>query len=165
MTQSDDWEPVMFRDLPDWVKEDSKPQRKVKNTYKTVFYGDPYDYMVQYTVDRGHLSISYWKTPHTFKREVNREKKPAKKIPRPSFRLLTGVLIFVLAAAGLILLAPSLPSLSIPSPSISSPAITSEVTVLTSPSLQAQSQVPVATTFSDSDFPEISKNDIVLVCH
>ncbi len=157
MTQSDDWEPVKFRDLPDWVKEDSKPQRKVKNTYKTVFYGDPYDYMVQYTVDRGHLSISYWKTPHTFKREVNREKKPAKKIPRPSSRLLTGVLIFVLAAAGLILLTQSLPSLSIPSPSISSPGITSEVTVLSSPSQQAQSQVPVATTFSDADFRQFPK--------
>ncbi len=65
MTHADDWEPVRYRDLPDWVKEDSKPQRWVRNTYKTVFYGDPYDYLVQYTVDKGTLTLSYWKnSPH-----------------------------------------------------------------------------------------------------
>ena len=75
MTHADDWEPVRYRDLPDWVKEDSKPRRWVRNTYKTVFYGDPYDYMVQYTVDQGTLTLSYWKTAHTFKRETRTGKK------------------------------------------------------------------------------------------
>ena len=77
MTHADDWEPVRYGDLPDWVKEDSKPQRWVRNTYKTVFYGDPYDYLVQYTVEQGTLTLSYWKTPHTYQRE----KKPEKKFP------------------------------------------------------------------------------------
>jgi len=77
MTQDDNWEPVSYRDLPGWVKEDSKPQRRIRNTYKTVFYGDPYDYLVQYTVDQDTLTISYWRTLHTFKREIT----PAKKFP------------------------------------------------------------------------------------
>ena len=148
MTHADDWEPVRYRDLPDWVKEDSKPQRWIRNTYKTVFYGDPYDYLVQYTVEQGTLTLSYWKTPHTYQRE----KKPAKKIPRPSFRILYGVIIFVAAAAVLLFLSQVLPSLSIPSPAISPPAVTSEVPVQSSPSLALQSPTPLVTTFSEVDY-------------
>ncbi len=148
MTHADDWEPVRYRDLPDWVKEDSKPQRWVRNTYKTVFYGDPYDYLVQYTVDQGKLTLSYWKTPHTYQRE----KKPAKKIPRPSFRILFGVIIIVVAAAVLLFLSQVLPSLSVPSPIISPPAVTSEVPVQSSPSLAPQSPAPLVTTLSEVDY-------------
>jgi hypothetical protein len=158
MTQDGNWEPVSYHDLPDWVKEDSKPQRRVRNTYKTVFYGDPYDYLVQYTVDQGTLTISYWRTPHTFKRE----KKPAKKIPRPPPRLLFGVLLLVVAAAGVIFLYLFLPSMSFPPPAISPPAITSEVPGVNSTSLPTQTptsmpipgpvtdyrQSPKTTTFS-----------------
>ena len=157
MTHADDWEPVMYRDLPDWVKEDSKPRRWVRNTYKTVFYGDPYDYMVQYTVDKGALTLSYWKTAHTFKREIKREKKPAKKIPRPSFRLLYGVIIFVVAIAGLVFLSQVLPPLSISSPEISPPVITSEVPNLSSPSLPPQSPTPMVTTLSEADYLQSPK--------
>ena len=153
MTHADDWEPVRYRDLPDWVKEDSKPQRWVRNTYKTVFYGDPYDYMVQYTVDQGTLTLSYWKTPHTFKRVT----KPAKKIPRPSFRLLYGVIIVIVAAAGLVFLFQFLPSLSVPSPEISPPAITSEVPDLSSPSQPPQSPTPQTTALSDADYRQSPK--------
>ena len=148
MTHADDWEPVRYRDLPDWVKEDSKPQRWVRNTYKTVFYGDPYDYLVQYTVDQGKLTLSYWKTPHTYQRE----KKPAKKIPRPSLRILFGVIIIVVAAAVLLFLSQVLPSMSIPSMAISPPAVTSEVPVQSSPSLAPQSPTPLVTTLSEVDY-------------
>ena len=110
MTHAEDWEPVQYHDLPDWVKEDSKPRRWIRNTYKTVFYGDPYDYMVQYTVEQGNLTLSYWRTAHTFQRVIN----PAKKIPRVSSRLLYGVIIFVVAAVGLVFLYQVLPPLSIP---------------------------------------------------
>ena len=153
MTHADDWEPVKYRDLPNWVKEDSKPRRWVRNTYKTVFYGDPYDYMVQYRVDQGTLTLSYWRTAHTFKRV----KKPQKKIPPPSSRLLYGVIIFVVAVVGLVFLYQVLPSLSIPSPAISPPAITSEVPDLSSPSFTTQSPTPLPTTLSDADYRQSPK--------
>ena len=153
MTHADDWEPVKYRDLPNWVKEDSKPRRWVRNTYKTVFYGDPYDYMVQYRVDQGTLTLSYWRTAHTFKRV----KKPQKKIPPPSSRLLYGVIIFVVAVVGLVFLYQVIPSLSIPSPAISPPAITSEVPDLSSPSLPTQSPTPLPTTLSDADYRQSPK--------
>jgi hypothetical protein len=153
MTHADDWEPVKYRDLPDWVKEDSKPRRWVRNTYKTVFYGDPYDYMVQYTVDQGTLTLSYWRTAHTFKRVT----KPAKKIPRPSSRLLYGVLFFVVAVVGLVFLYQFLPSLGIPSPAISPPSITGEVPDLSSTSLPTQSPTPLATTLPDADYRQSPK--------
>jgi hypothetical protein len=148
MTHADDWEPVRYRDLPDWVKEDSKPRRWVRNTYKTVFYGDPYDYLVQYTVEGGTLTLSYWKTAHTYQRE----KKPAKKIPLPSIRILYGVIIFVAAAAVLLFLSPFLSSLSVPSLAISPPAVTSEVPVLPSPTPAPQSPTPLVTTVSEADY-------------
>jgi len=153
MTHADDWEPVKYRDLPNWVKEDSKPRRWVRNTYKTVFYGDPYDYMVQYRVDQGTLTLSYWRTAHTFKRV----KKPQKKIPPPPSRLLYGVIIFVVAVVGLVFLYQVLPSLSIPSPAISPPAITSEVPDLSSPSFTTQSPTPLPTTLSDADYRQSPK--------
>ena len=153
MTHADNWEPVKYRDLPNWVKEDSKPRRWVRNTYKTVFYGDPYDYMVQYRVDQGTLTLSYWRTAHTFKRV----KKPQKKIPPPSSRLLYGVIIFVVAVVGLVFLYQIVPSLSIPSPAISPPAITSEVPDLSSPSLPTQSPTPLPTTLSDADYRQSPK--------
>ena len=153
MTHADDWEPVRYRDLPDWVKEDSKPRRWVRNTYKTVFYGDPYDYMVQYTVDQGTLTLSYWQTAHTFKRV----KKPQKKISRPSSRLLYGVIIFVVAVVGLVFLSQFLPSLGIPSPAISPPVITSEVPNLSSPSQPLQSPPPPATLPPETVFRQSPK--------
>ena len=153
MTHADDWEPVKYRDLPNWVKEDSKPRRWVRNTYKTVFYGDPYDYMVQYRVDQGTLTLSYWRTAHTFKRV----KKPQKKIPPPSSRLLYGVIIFVVAVVGLVFLYQVLPSLSLPSPAIFPPAITSEVPDLSSPSFTTQSPTPLPTTLSDADYRQSPK--------
>jgi len=153
MTQADDWEPVKYRDLPDWVKEDSKPRRGVRNTYKTVFYGDPYDYMVQYTVDQGTLTLSYWRIAHTFKRV----KKPAKKIPPLSTRLLYCVIILAVAAAGIVFLYQFLPPMSIPSPAISPPAITSEVPNLSSPSQPTEGSTPPATTLPDTDFRQSPK--------
>jgi hypothetical protein len=153
MTHADDWEPVRYRDLPDWVKEDSKPQRWVRNTYKTVFYGDPYDYLVQYTVDKGTLTFSYWKKAHTYQRE----KKPVKKIPRPSFRILYGVIIVVVAAAGLVFLSQVLPSLSIPSLAISPPVVTSAVPVLSSPSPASEGPTPLVTTLSEADYLQSPK--------
>jgi len=153
MTQADDWEPVKYRDLPNWVKEDSKPRRWVRYTYKTVFYGDPYDYLVQYTVNQGTLTISYWRTAHTFKRV----KKPVKKIPHPSSWLLYGVIIFIVAAAGIISLYQFLPSLSIPLPAISPPVITGEVPDLSSTSLPTQSPTPPATTLPDTNYRQSPK--------
>ena len=161
MTHADDWEPVKYRDLPNWVKEDSKPRRWVRNTYKTVFYGDPFDYMVQYTVDQGTLTLFYWRTAHTFKRV----KKPAKKIPPPSFRLLYGVIILAVAAAGIVFLYQFLPSISISSPAISPPAIPNEVPDLSSPSQPTQSPTPPATTLPETDFrrsPKTSSFSYVL---
>ena len=160
MTHADDWEPIRYRDLPDWVKEDSKPRRWIRNTYKTVFYGDPYDYMVQYTVDQGTLTLSYWRTVHTYKREIktekNRQKKPAKKIPRPSSRLIYGVIIIVVAAAALVFLIQFLPPPGTPSPAVSLPVNTSEASMPLTPQ-PTQSPASPLLTLTDADFRQFPK--------
>ena len=160
MTHADDWEPIRYRDLPDWVKEDSKPRRWIRNTYKTVFYGDPYDYMVQYTVDQGTLTLSYWRTVHTYKREIktekNRQKKPAKKISRPSSRLIYGVIIIVVAAAALVFLIQFLPPPGTPSPAVSLPANTSEASMPPTPQ-PTQSPASPSLTLTDADFRQFPK--------
>ena len=153
MTHADDWEPVRYRDLPDWVKKDSKPRRWVRNSYKTVFYGDPHDYLVHYTVNQGRLTISYWRAAHTIKQV----KKPVKKIPRPSFRLLYGVIFFVVAAAGLIFLSQFLPLMSFPSPVISPPSMTSKVPDLPSTSLPALTPASLATSLPEAGYRQSPK--------
>ena len=160
MTHADDWEPIRYRDLPDWVKEDSKPRRWIRNTYKTVFYGDPYDYMVQYTVDQGTLTLSYWRTVHTYKREIktekNRQKKPAKKISRPSSRLIYGVIIIVVAAAALVFLIQFLPPPGTPSPAVSLPVNTSKESLPLTPQ-PTQSPASPLLTLTDADFRQFPK--------
>jgi len=153
MTQDDNWEPVSYRDLPSWVKEDSKPQRRVRNSYKTVFYGDPYDYLVQYTVDQGALTISYWRTAHTFKRE----KKPAKKIPRPAPRLLYGVVFLGVVAAGIFFLYLVLPSMNFPSPPVSPPATPGEVHDLNLTSLSTLPPTTMSTPVPAADYRQSPK--------
>jgi len=157
MTQDDNWEPVSYRDLPGWVKEDSKPQRRVRNTYKTVFYGDPYDYLVQYSVDQGTLTISYWRTPHTFKRDIKPAKKPVKKIPRPSSRLLFGVVLLVAAAAGIFILYQVLPSMNFALPAISPPATASEVPGQNLTSLPTQNPTTMTTPVPVTDYRQSPK--------
>jgi hypothetical protein len=160
MTHADDWEPIRYRDLPDWVKEDSKPRRWIRNTYKTVFYGDPYDYMVQYTVDQGTLTLSYWRTVHTYKREKKQGKKPAKKptkkIPLPSFRLISAVVIFVVAAAALVFLIQFLPLPDTPSPAVSLPANTSGAGMPPAPQ-PTQTPASPALILTDADFRQSPK--------
>ena len=62
MTQSDDWEPVNYHNLPHWMKRVSKPKQWVNNTYTKIFYGKPYDYKVEYAVIHGKLRIGYWRS-------------------------------------------------------------------------------------------------------
>jgi hypothetical protein len=129
MTQADDWEPVKYRNLPNWVKKASEPRRFVKKTYKTVLYGDPYDYMVQYTVHPEGLTVSYWRAVHTIK-EVKKPQKPQKKFSRPSFRLLFGILLLVVAAGGIVFLSQFHPVLNSPLPEVSPPPVPGVVPVI-----------------------------------
>jgi uncharacterized protein YkwD len=62
MTQSDDWEPVNYHNLPHWMKRVSKPKQWVNTTYTKIFYGKPYDYKVEYSVVHGKLRINYWRS-------------------------------------------------------------------------------------------------------
>jgi len=144
MTQADDWEPVTYRNLPNWVKEASEPRRFVKKTYKTVLYGDPYDYMVQYTVHPEGLTVSYWRAAHTIK-EVKKPQKPQKKFTRPSFRLLFGIMLLAVAAVGMVFLSQVLPAMNIPPPAVSPPPVASVVPVLSSTTLPVSDTLPPPT--------------------
>jgi hypothetical protein len=59
-----DWEQIHYHELPDWMKKVSKQGHK-KGT--KIFPGKPYDYKIQYTVNRDVVSVSYWRTGHTAK--------------------------------------------------------------------------------------------------
>ena len=160
MTHADDWEPIRYRDLPDWVKEDSKPRRWIRNTYKTVFYGDPYDYMVQYTVDQGDSHpLLLANSPHIQTGNKNGKKpakKPAKKISRPSSRLIYGVIIIIMAAAALVFLIQFLPPFGTPSSAVSLPANTSEASMPPTPQ-PTQSPASPSLTLTDADFRQSPK--------
>jgi multidrug transporter EmrE-like cation transporter len=65
MTRSDYWETVNYPDLPEWMKRVSKPKQPVNKSYTKIFYSRPYDYQVEYTVVRGKLHISYWRSKHS----------------------------------------------------------------------------------------------------
>jgi len=62
MTQSDDWEPVNYHNLPHWMKRVSKPKQWVNTTYTKIFYGKPCDYKVEYSIVHGKLRINYWRS-------------------------------------------------------------------------------------------------------
>ena len=136
MTHTDNWEPVRYRDLPDWVKEDSKPRRWVRNTYKTVFSVIP---TIIWSSTRWTRVLSLFltgKQPIPSNGKQDRQKK-FPDLPR----LLYGVIIFVVALVGLVFLfGSSFPD--IPSPAISPPVITSEVPNLSSPLHHHQARLP-----------------------
>jgi hypothetical protein len=153
MSQADDWEPVKYRNLPDWVKEASEPRRFVKKTYKTILYGDPFDYLVEYTVHKEGLTVSYWRAAHALK-EV---KKPQKKFPWPSFRLLFGILILVVAAGGIVFLSQHLPAINMLPPAVSPPPVTSGIPVLTSTTLPVPGSLPPPTPIPATEYLQSPK--------
>jgi hypothetical protein len=153
MTQADDWEPVKYRNLPNWVKEASEPRRVVKKTYKTVLYGDPYDYLVQYTVHKEGVTVSYSRAAHALKKV----EKPQKKFSWPSFRLLFGVLLLIVAGSGIVFLSQNLPVMNLPQPAVSPPPVASGVPVLSSTTLPVTGSLPPPTPVPANEYLQSPK--------
>jgi uncharacterized protein YkwD len=130
MTQSDDWEPVNYHNLPHWMKRVSKPKQWVHNAYTKIFHGKPYDYKVEYAVIHGKLRISYWRSVSI------QNPAPIISSNRSSYRLNRYhifLILFVLAGACLIAINPFNPSAVAPSSGIPTPLITTQPIVTLSP--------------------------------
>jgi len=125
MTQSDDWEPINYHNLPHWMKRVSKPKHWIENTYTKIFYSKPFNFKVKYSVVHGKLHINYWKSTQ---KTIN---KPDPK----SFPIIIYLLIIVvLAGVGFVLFIQYAPSNITPFPIIISPEITaSRPTVSSNP--------------------------------
>lgn len=92
----DDWEQIHYHQLPDWMKKIAPPGQRIDKTHTKIFSGKPYDYKVQYIMQKDIVSISYWRTPHSA--------KPF-KISNPR---LIAVLIFIFVAGISYVLLPQL---------------------------------------------------------
>lgn len=62
MTNSIDWEPIDYHQLPGWIKRVSRPRRWVRKTHIKFFQGKHYKYKVLYDVSEGRLRIHYWRS-------------------------------------------------------------------------------------------------------
>jgi hypothetical protein len=141
MTQPGNWEPVHYDDLPDGIKKKSTSGRRVGETYTKIFSGKPYDYKVQYAVNQGTLTISYYRTAH-------------RTFTHPSSRIRYLLFTFILAAAGIVILylfilQPAVPSLIGPVP-----INTSTVPVLFSPPAEPGNPTPLLTTIPIGDYTQ-----------
>jgi TM2 domain-containing membrane protein YozV len=56
-----DWEVINYENLPDWMKQISKPTGKIDSSYTKFFAGEEYNYQVRYDVWNGELQIFYWR--------------------------------------------------------------------------------------------------------
>jgi hypothetical protein len=63
----DDWEQIHYQELPDWMKEGLKSDRRITKSNTRIFSGKPFNYKVQYAVTGDIVSISYWRTVHKTK--------------------------------------------------------------------------------------------------
>ncbi len=83
----DDWEQIHYHELPDWMKKISKRGHRITKTRTKIFSGKPFDYKIQYTVNRDIVSVSYWRTVHT--------KKPVKFLKPGSHKIIFIILCLV----------------------------------------------------------------------
>ena len=58
----DDWEQIHYQELPDWMKEGLKSDRRITKSNTRIFSGKPFNYKVQYTVTGDIVSVSYWRS-------------------------------------------------------------------------------------------------------
>lgn len=92
----DDWEQIHYHQLPNWMKKIAPQGQRIDKTHTKIFSGKPYDYKVQYIMQKDIVSISYWRTPHS---------ATPLKIPNPR---LIAVLIFIFVAGISYVLLPQL---------------------------------------------------------
>ena len=89
----DDWEQIHYQELPDWMKEGLKSDRRITKSNTRIFSGKPFNYKVQYTVTGDIVSVSYWKSaPAT----------PPPVIKKPDRRVLFVAILVLLAGAGVL---------------------------------------------------------------
>ena len=91
----DDWEQIHYQELPDWMKEGLKSDRRITKSNTRIFSGKPFNYKVQYTVTGDIVSVSYWRSaPAT---------TPAPMVKKPDRRVLVvAILISLLAGAAVL---------------------------------------------------------------
>jgi len=91
----DNWEQIHYHQLPDWMKKVAEPEQRITSTRTKTFSGKPYDYKIEYTVNKDIVSITYWKSPHT--------KKPL-KFRKPGILALVVLACILIAGAGYVVL-------------------------------------------------------------
>ncbi len=91
----DDWEQIHYHELPDWMKEGLKSDRKITKAQTRIFSAKPFNYEVRYTLTGDIVSISYW-------RSVPATTPPVVK--KPDHRVLVVALLVLLAGAGVLFL-------------------------------------------------------------
>jgi hypothetical protein len=86
----DDWEQIHYQELPDWMKEGLKTDRRITKSSTRIFSGKPFNYKVRYAVKGDIVSISYWRSVHKIKPSAQ------KKIPA----LIPVIILITLTAIG-----------------------------------------------------------------
>ena len=122
MTKSDDWIEIKYHNLPEWMKQVSKPKHPINKSYKKIFNGNPCDYKVEYTVVRGELYFKYWRSCHQSPRSPPPTKifKRSSKCIKNYHYLLT---FFVLVGVYFVLFTQFNPSTNPPFSDIISPIV------------------------------------------
>ena len=69
MIKSAFWETVNYQDLPQWMRQNSKPRQWINKSDIKFFFGKSHDYRVEYTVIHGKLHITYSRSGHRIKIE------------------------------------------------------------------------------------------------
>jgi hypothetical protein len=106
----DDWEQIHYQELPDWMKEGLKTDRRITKSSTRIFSGKPFNYKVRYAVKGDIVSISYWRSVHKIKPSAQ------KKIPA----LIPVIILITLTALGgafyfnLVPIPPDIPFLTCP---------------------------------------------------
>ncbi|MCK9592925.1 MAG: hypothetical protein M0Q91_13050 [Methanoregula sp.] len=137
----DDWEQIHYHQLPDWMKKIAPPGQRNDKTHTKIFSGKPYDYKVQYTVQKDIVSISYWRTAHSA--------KPL-KIPNP--RLIVVLIFIFVAGISYVLLPQLLPFIVGPLDSPPSLTNASEIHEMGKTPVQTENLTPDGEAVPGTDF-------------
>jgi hypothetical protein len=146
--QDDDWEQIHYQELPDWMKEGLKSDRRITKSSTRIFSAKPINYKVRYTVTGDIVSVSYW-------RSAPATTPPAVK--KPDRRAFVVAILVFLAVAGVLFF--NLVPLPFEVPFLPGPPIenTTEGAGNYSVPTQNGSLVPVPSDLMDTDFQTFPK--------
>jgi hypothetical protein len=146
----DDWEQIHYQELPDWMKEGLKSDRRITKSNTRIFSGKPFNYKVQYTVTGDIVSVSYWRSaPAT---------TPAPPmVKKPDLRVLVVAILILLAGAAVLFF--NMVPLSFEVPFLPGPSLenTTDGSGNFSGPTQTESQVTVHPAPADTDYRTLPK--------